>query len=211
MVSYCTCCYIEMKACSRLHYTAVVSIVQATVLALGHCWTVLSTLPSAHMLHAEVTQWPQGPSSTSPPRINSALTSGILPSLQSVWGHVFQTSWSCVFLCRLCQHNCISYENIARRTAAYPVPCRRQWGRTKKKPYQWCYTGWSGVRQSTMCGLCLLLIKSQYDREVDRWLPHTELTAGAAEHRWLMTSALEAYCHCHCGVSCGSESLDHVI
>lgn len=29
-----------------------------------------------------------------------------------------------------------SYENIAGRTAAYPVPCRKQWGRTKKKPYQ---------------------------------------------------------------------------
>lgn len=80
-----------------------------------------------------------------------------------------------------------SYENILRQTAAYPVPSSKQWKNTLDQSVT-CET------KCLQCVGCLSLIKSQSDLEVGRCLPHGQLMAGAAEHRWLMTTALEAYC-----------------
>lgn len=115
----------------------------AAALTPGCWWASWADCPLLDMSPGEVTQWPRGPSGTSPLRNNSALTSGNLPSLQHVWGHVFQTlrMVSCFLSCTVSTRPC-SYENIARQREAYPVPSSEQWWKT----CHWYCTGWSLVR-----------------------------------------------------------------
>lgn len=145
--NHCCCVLLEWKPADA--YTALDGtwLNTAAMLVLGCSWASWAVCPLFDMSPGKVTQWPLGPSGTSSLRNNSAMTSGNLPSLQRVWGHVFQTlrMFSC---CCPSQHTVstllCSYENTARQTEAYPVPSSEQW----KKTCHWYCTGWSLMRQN---------------------------------------------------------------
>lgn len=169
----------------------------AAALALGCWWASWAGCPLLDMSLGEVTQWPLGPSGTSPLRNNSALTSGNLPSLQRVWGHVFQTLH--MFSCFL-------------SSPAHCINTALQLWKYAGGIYIRCYLANNGPKHATdtvqVCHMrwntCNLKVVSQ--KKINGiWkrrgrLPHGELMVRAVSHRWLTTSSLRA-CHCHLNIS----------
>lgn len=131
---------------------------------LGRRWTVSSRLPSARYVARRGQSMASGTIQHFPSEDqqcfdlwDSSLSAvcEVMFSRPSVWSCVF-LGWG-VFRSRLYQQNC-RVMKIWQHTAACPEPSSKHgW----KKALRCHCAGRLGMRQSAMCGLCLLLIKSQ--------------------------------------------------
>lgn len=121
-------------------------------------WTSWADCPLLNMQLAEVTQWPRGPSATSPLRNNSALTSGNLSPSQRVWGHACRTPrMFLVFLSPAVDCISTTLQLWKYSSANSGASCAIQWTMERKKTCHWHCTGRSLVRQ-TVCNLSAVFV-----------------------------------------------------